>query len=121
MPASQIRKEIPGVRYVLYNDGVYDISHISHPGGRFIFERINGREVSRFLFGAYPLECTNMPEYRHTDFAIQLLLSKQIGKIQPIPIFNNNDIFRDDWAVSNRILMTYNIYLFEFRPYGHVM
>jgi len=73
VPASQIRKLIPKINYVLYNDGAYDISNINHPGGRFIFERINGREVSRFLFGAYPLECTIMPEYKHPDYAIQLL------------------------------------------------
>lgn len=71
----------PNIKYVLYKDGIYNISQIAHPGGHFIFISVNGRDVSRFLVGAYPLESTTMQSYKHSPYAMQLLLKNKIGTL----------------------------------------
>ena len=37
-----------------------------HPGGDFIIDECVGREVGRFLYGAYGLESSNAKPYVHT-------------------------------------------------------
>ena len=69
------------LRWCLLNNSVYDLSEFLHPGGEYIIEQCNGREVGRFLFGAYCLENLNMDPYKHSIYAINYLEKNFVGEI----------------------------------------
>ncbi|EGR28419.1 hypothetical protein IMG5_176050, partial [Ichthyophthirius multifiliis] len=45
---------------VLYDNKIYDIAKVNHPGGNFLMMQIKGREIGRFMYGAFGLETTNI-------------------------------------------------------------
>ena len=45
---------------VLYDNKIYNIIDVNHPGGNFLIKQIKGREIGRFMYGAFGLETTNM-------------------------------------------------------------
>lgn len=44
-----------------------------HPGGNFITKRMKGREIGRFMYGAFGLETSNMQGYEHSKYAYEML------------------------------------------------
>ena len=42
--------------YVIFRNKVYDMNNFFHPGGNHIITNTLGREISRFLYGAFSLE-----------------------------------------------------------------
>lgn len=52
--------------WVIFKDSILDLTKLTHPGGRQIWLDAKGREVSRFVYGAYPLETTKMPPHTHS-------------------------------------------------------
>ena len=65
-----------GLNWVLFEDRVFDISGIDHPGGRFITETLTGKEVSRFMLGGeeYTGADTNKRvHHQHSPLALNLL------------------------------------------------
>ena len=69
------------MNFVLWNDGIFDISKVNHPGPQFIFNEIKGREIGRFIFGAYGLESTELKEHIHSKDAITLLEDCWVGEV----------------------------------------
>lgn len=59
----EIESEFKDLKWVIFNNDVIDITKLTHPGGQFIWEDVAGREISRFIYGAYGLETTKIPAY----------------------------------------------------------
>lgn len=60
----------------MFEDRVFDISDLDHPGGRFITRTLRGKEVSRWLVGGF--EYSQLPNgasasHRHSPFALNML------------------------------------------------
>ena len=52
-----IKKRIPKLNFVFFNEGVYDMTgYIQHPGGNKIIGNLVGKEISRYFLGSYKLE-----------------------------------------------------------------
>jgi hypothetical protein len=83
-PVSFIRKQLPKMKYFLVGNRVFDLSHVTHPGGNALWELTYGRDVSRFFFGAYgPERIPTLNARRHTVWAWDLLNKNCIGELQP--------------------------------------
>jgi cytochrome b involved in lipid metabolism len=63
----------------MYGNRVFDITGWVHPGGNYILAEVVGREVSRFLHGAYSLETVETLTHTHSIYALNLLNSFYIG------------------------------------------
>ena len=64
------------LNWILFEDRVFDITGIDHPGGRYITETLRGKEVSRFMLGGneYMGADTNVRVYHHhSPMALNLL------------------------------------------------
>lgn len=71
----------PEVTPVYIEDRIFDIYGLDHPGGRFIWNLIKGRELSRYFFGSQEFEFLDQGTvmHKHTPFAQNLLESRFIG------------------------------------------
>ncbi|KAL4435822.1 hypothetical protein ABPG74_015790 [Tetrahymena malaccensis] len=78
---SQIIAALPNLKWVIYNQGVYDISDLVHPGGQFIIKEVIGKEIGRYMLGALPLEGYTFKPYAHSSAAINLLKKNKIGDL----------------------------------------
>ena len=78
----EIFAELPRLRWVILDSKVYDLEGFFHPGGNFIIEAVRGREVGRFLHGAYPLESLPNTAHKHSKRAFDILAKSYIGKIE---------------------------------------
>ncbi|EAS06749.3 DOMON domain protein (macronuclear) [Tetrahymena thermophila SB210] len=78
---SQIIAALPNLKWVIYNQGIYDISDLVHPGGQFIIKEVIGKEVGRYMLGALPLEGHNFQPYAHSSSAFNLLKKNKIGDL----------------------------------------
>lgn len=49
--------------------------------------------MSRFIYGAYGLENSEIPAYNHSQYALEMIKFLTIGAINPIPfyIFKENE------------------------------
>jgi hypothetical protein len=70
---------------------VIDLSSLVHPGGNFIWREVRGREISRFMYGAYGLEKSSIKPHNHSFYAHQMLLKNQIGQMKQIPFYFEAD------------------------------
>ena len=70
---SEIKAKYPLIKWVLFQNSVYDLTNFVHPGGDFLIEQCIGRDVTRFLIGAYSLESTKFQPYNHSENAYSLL------------------------------------------------
>lgn len=52
---------------------VYDLSGWIHPGGTYLIQKSYGKEISRYLYGAYSIEGSKRPPYSHSAHAFNLL------------------------------------------------
>jgi hypothetical protein len=71
----------------LFNNSVVDLSGMTHPGGEAIWRAVQGREISRFIYGAYAIESTPMKPYKHSEYAMRMIEAHTIGHLKPIPFF----------------------------------
>lgn len=55
----EILRAYPKFKYVIAKNKLIDISKLQHPGGNYITNICNGRDIDCFLFGGYALETTN--------------------------------------------------------------
>jgi hypothetical protein len=79
----KINKEIgTDVLWVTLDDTLYVINEFFHPGGNFILEAVKGREVGRFIYGAYGLEIIgDSSKNVHSYFALEALDRYFVGRI----------------------------------------
>ena len=90
----QIRAEVGDFNWCILDDNVYIINDFIHPGGNFIIDNIKGslyckmliksnlgREIGRFIYGAYGLEVIgDNSKHLHSPYAIGLLQKYFVGK-----------------------------------------
>ena len=60
----------------MFEDRVFDISDLDHPGGRFITRTLCGKEISRWFVGGFEyshLANGATASHRHSPFALNLL------------------------------------------------
>ncbi len=69
----EISKIIQTVKYCIIDNNVYDITNCVHPGGQFILEAINGRDIGCYFYGGYALESSGFQPHDHTSFAMSYL------------------------------------------------
>jgi hypothetical protein len=68
-----------GVRYVIIDNSMYYIDeNFMHPGGEFIFNILNGKEINYYLKGAKSIT-PDYPRHRHTKFVAKYLEKRIIG------------------------------------------
>ena len=41
---------------MIFNNEIIDLTEFVHPGGQYIWNKVKGREISRFLYGGCGLE-----------------------------------------------------------------
>ncbi|CAK71902.1 unnamed protein product (macronuclear) [Paramecium tetraurelia] len=111
-PTASIIKELPQIKWVLFNSDVYDVTDYQHPGGNFIISNVNGQEISRYFYGAFQLESTTMEPYTHSQFAYQTLLKRYVGTIQSVNYNNQNP--GSFWDLIEKVDLSKNISLFNF-------
>lgn len=76
---------------MLFNNQIVDLTGLTHPGGQYIWNEVYGREVSRFIYGAYGLETSLSTPYKHSKFAIDLINRRTIGKLDQINFYIENN------------------------------
>ena len=84
---SEIRKQYPDEKLCLLGNKVISLKEIIHPGGLFIFEAINGREIDRFVYGGYALDKALFPmeSHLHSPFAFIMMEKNCIGELSNLP------------------------------------
>ncbi|EAS06748.2 DOMON domain protein (macronuclear) [Tetrahymena thermophila SB210] len=128
---SQIKAALPNLKWVIYNQGVYDISNFVHPGGQFIINEIIGKEIGRYMIGAFPLEGYNFKPHNHSFAAIKLLKENKIGSLKyeesnMLQVVNQENEpqkpaqklkvqFYNLFKMVKRIQLCENIYKFDFQ------
>ena len=75
----QLLQEFPKMKFAYLYNRIYDLTSFEHPGGDFIIPRITGREVGRFLNGAYYLEEIKGNPHRHAPTSVAILNRYWIG------------------------------------------
>ena len=114
----------PKTRFAYLFNRIYDLTYFEHPGGNFIISAIRGREVGRFLFGAYQLEALN-PNHkrRHKTTDIAILNRYYIGEIDQGPyttLISKADGMPAiteafvDWSFVKKTALSKSIATFEF-------
>jgi len=62
-----------GVRYVIVDNSMYFIDEdFMHPGGEYIFNILNGKEINYYLKGAKSI-AVNYPRHAHTKYVTKYL------------------------------------------------
>ena len=62
--------------WVMFEDRVFDVTNLDHPGGRFIIATLCGKEVSRYMVGGEEYTGTISSSYvrnKHSPFALNML------------------------------------------------
>ncbi|KAL4488438.1 hypothetical protein ABPG72_013006 [Tetrahymena utriculariae] len=116
----EIIEAYPNINYVIYKDNIYSIDKISHPGGKFIFNSVHGRDISRFMNGSYSLENTNMPSHTHSLYATQLLKQNQIGSLSQPNILSESSGSQHIWRVSKEKYLSKSTALFYFESLNRI-
>jgi NAD(P)H-flavin reductase len=91
VPLSRINVEIdPNVKWVTLDDTLYVLDDFLHPGGNFIVEAVKGREIGRFIYGAYGLEIIgDETKHLHSFLAKKALDEFAVGVIpQNLALFS---------------------------------
>ena len=123
---TDIMKEYPNIKYVMYKCKIYDITEMVHPGGAFIIEKVIGEEISRYLHGAYGLESTKMAPYCHSTYALRLLEEFFVADLDTstlglmVPIIGDRLNVPTTWRqVNSEVLATHTkLYHFESDRYN---
>lgn len=60
----------------MFEDRVFDVTDLDHPGGRFIISTLKGKEISRYMVGGLEYNDTSSRDSvsnYHSAFALNLL------------------------------------------------
>ncbi len=47
----EVMMQFKHINYCIYEDKVFDITKISHPGGLYIIDQIRGRDMTKYFYG----------------------------------------------------------------------
>jgi len=87
-PADFNEQLLVGKKLVVLDDLVLDMTKYIdyHPGGKFVLNVNNGRDISKFFYGGYALEGNdgNAPAegYNHSNYAKMIVDSLIVGRYQ---------------------------------------
>ena len=130
--AKRLREEHPEKTIMMYKNRIYDLTGIVHPGGNWIYEKANWREVSRFLNGVSGLERQNSRAWAHSFNAFLLLEKNFIGNLLDFDPNDNEWILReknqgeviesnDNWIIEQKIPISSQFSIIHFNhPYFRV-
>jgi len=75
--------ELKGMKWAMLDNKVFEFKNFNHPGGNFMMDKIIGREVGRFLYGAYGLEIPEgTKQHSHSILALRVIQDNFIGTIR---------------------------------------
>jgi hypothetical protein len=110
--------------WVFYDEFILDIAGFkwNHPGGSFVFKRIAGQDVGKFLNGGSNIDDNYRP-YFHSNQARNIAENLAIGYISfPRDLFlsiNNYETMSDmKWNLTNRTFVAKGTYCLEFSSYN---
>ncbi|CAD8175047.1 unnamed protein product [Paramecium pentaurelia] len=109
---NQIIKELPNIKWVMLDQDIYDLTDYQHPAGNFLISNVNGKEISRYFYGAFGLESTQVKSYNHSQVAYKSLQSRYIGRLQPKNVTHQNP--GSPWELNDFIKLSNNIAQFDF-------
>ena len=123
----ELLTKYPTTKFVYLYNRVYDLTRFTHPGGNFMINSVIGREIGRFVHGAYHIEDihTRINQHRSSDIAI---LNKYfIGEVsqgKKSILVNNagkhlvtNDFV--SWRYEGKTELTTSTARFEFKNIGY--
>ncbi len=74
-------------KIVLLEDLVIDVTDYasSHPGGKFIFDKMTGKDIGKYFYGGYAFDSDSPVYHRHTNYARRIISKLAIGIISKPP------------------------------------
>lgn len=78
---SDLEQKYKNLKWGLIGNQIYDLSHYNHPGGNYIFKLVQGKELSRYMYGGHPLETENV-FHNHSFEAFKSIEKFCIGSYQ---------------------------------------
>ncbi|CAD8152680.1 unnamed protein product [Paramecium octaurelia] len=81
---SQLQNEFQNKFWVIFNNEIIDLTEFVHPGGQYIWKKVKGREISRFIYGGCGLEDDTAKQFQHSHNATVLLKNNVIGTLNQI-------------------------------------
>lgn len=89
----------PDLKWVMLGNRIYDITGLIHPGGQYVWDKLNRRDISRFFAGNYRFEEISSADIRHTHSisALNILDKRYIGSLELNPVFYE----RKDFETTN--------------------
>lgn len=116
-----IENDYSNLLWVTFNEKIINLTGLTHPGGNFIWEAVKGREVSRFIYGAYGLEKHDMAPYRHSMAAFNVMEARVIGSLPILPIYLQDNEqstmateLNDIWRLNKVNVMNAHVSRFHF-------
>ncbi|CAD8106829.1 unnamed protein product [Paramecium primaurelia] len=115
---SQLINEFQNKFWVIFNNEIIDLTEFVHPGGQYIWNKVKGREISRFLYGGCGLEDETAKQYQHTKNAIVLLKNNVIGTLNSIaftiPIGESAENTGTQWKLNTITILNDKTSYFGF-------
>lgn len=111
--------------FVYFKNYIVDLKKFIHPGGQWMLKHLEGREVSRYIYGVSPLERSNTQVWAHSNEAASYLGKLMVGTLFN-PINENEWILRDRkynvasystnqfWRISKKTQVHGMMYLIDF-------
>lgn len=53
--------------WFIFNNQIVNLTGFVHPGGQYIWEKMRGRDISRFIYGISDVEDGSCKAYRHSE------------------------------------------------------
>jgi len=123
MTTEELIRNFPRIKFAYLFNRIYDLTSFDHPGGNFIISSVKGRELGRFMYGAYSLEAMNHKKYHHTTTDMAILNRYYIGEINQneSSFLVSKDLNKPavthsfvDWSFVKKTQLTKYIARFEF-------
>lgn len=77
--SKEITAAFPETRYVLFKGSICELNGFKHPGGQFILEKANGKDINKYIYGASAIEDVQGSRHVHTEYVKKFLQSRSIG------------------------------------------
>ena len=109
---------------MLYMNYLVDMSSFTHPGGQWIFQKIRGREISRYIFGGFKLEAESTRACNHSHHAKQYLMGNVVAdmfdsrEVDSWPLYLNGrpTISKENWIFYEKFGAKNSTVFVKFRP-----
>ncbi|CAD8105493.1 unnamed protein product [Paramecium primaurelia] len=108
--------------WCIYHNQIIDLSQMVHPGGNYIWNLIQGQDITKYVLGAYPVPQLTLKPYRHSLYTLQALQKYKTGVYvnEDLELFYNKTTQRPVkklkaiWTLATVNPYTFLIAKFEF-------